>query len=148
MLIMNAISIILRIVYRPCTFLTTWLFCFKADARSFSINYKNNCFQKDGEPFQYISGSIHYSRIPREYWKDRLLKMYMTGLNAIQVYVEQRNSANPVHTLVLHILPNICVCCHAGMCHGTSTRLCRGCSTSQETEILSTSWTWPIRRGC
>ncbi|KAL0184011.1 hypothetical protein M9458_019707, partial [Cirrhinus mrigala] len=47
----------------------------------------NNCFRKDGEPFQYISGSIHYSRIPREYWKDRLLKMYMTGLNAIQVYV-------------------------------------------------------------
>ncbi|KAI2660523.1 Beta-galactosidase [Labeo rohita] len=58
-----------------------------ADSRSFSIDYKNNCFRKDGEPFQYISGSIHYSRIPREYWKDRLLKMYMTGLNAIQVYV-------------------------------------------------------------
>uniref|UniRef100_A0A8C1JWA4 Galactosidase, beta 1-like n=1 Tax=Cyprinus carpio TaxID=7962 RepID=A0A8C1JWA4_CYPCA len=56
-------------------------------SRSFSIDYKNNCFQKDGKPFQYISGSIHYSRIPREYWKDRLLKMYMTGLNAIQVYV-------------------------------------------------------------
>ncbi|XP_047457336.1 beta-galactosidase-1-like protein [Mugil cephalus] len=55
--------------------------------RSFSIDYKNNCFLKDGRPFQYISGSIHYSRIPRFYWKDRLMKMYMTGLNAIQVYV-------------------------------------------------------------
>lgn len=55
--------------------------------RSFTIDYKNNCFLKDGEPFQYISGSIHYSRIPRYYWKDRLVKMYMTGLNAIQVYV-------------------------------------------------------------
>lgn len=55
--------------------------------RSFSIDYNNNCFLKDGKPFQYISGSIHYSRIPRAYWKDRLLKMYMTGLNAIQVYV-------------------------------------------------------------
>lgn len=53
--------------------------------RSFSIDYKNNCFLKDGKPFQYISGSIHYSRIPRDYWNDRLLKMYMTGLNAIQV---------------------------------------------------------------
>ncbi|XP_055071324.1 beta-galactosidase-1-like protein [Misgurnus anguillicaudatus] len=58
-----------------------------ADSRSFSIDYENNCFRKDGKPFQYISGSIHYSRIPRDYWKDRLLKMYMTGLNAIQVYV-------------------------------------------------------------
>uniref|UniRef100_A0A8C4GE87 Beta-galactosidase n=1 Tax=Dicentrarchus labrax TaxID=13489 RepID=A0A8C4GE87_DICLA len=55
--------------------------------RSFSIDYKNNCFLKDEKPFQYISGSIHYSRIPRYYWKDRLVKMYMTGLNAIQVYV-------------------------------------------------------------
>ncbi|KAM7407558.1 hypothetical protein PAMA_003331 [Pampus argenteus] len=55
--------------------------------KSFSIDYKNNCFLKDGKPFQYISGSIHYSRIPRYYWKDRLVKMYMTGLNAIQVYV-------------------------------------------------------------
>ncbi|CAG5865523.1 unnamed protein product [Menidia menidia] len=55
--------------------------------RSFSIDYKNNCFLKDGKPFQYISGSIHYSRIPRYYWKDRLVKMYMTGLNAVQVYV-------------------------------------------------------------
>ncbi|XP_015234044.1 PREDICTED: beta-galactosidase-1-like protein [Cyprinodon variegatus] len=56
-------------------------------ARSFSIDYKNNCFLKDGKPFHYISGSIHYSRIPQYYWKDRLMKMYMTGLNAIQVYV-------------------------------------------------------------
>ncbi|XP_061579637.1 beta-galactosidase-1-like protein [Cololabis saira] len=55
--------------------------------RSFSIDYKNSCFLKDGKPFQYISGSIHYSRIPRYYWKDRLMKMYMTGLNTIQVYV-------------------------------------------------------------
>ncbi|XP_062313396.1 beta-galactosidase-1-like protein isoform X1 [Osmerus eperlanus] len=56
-------------------------------APSFSIDYNRNCFLKDGRPFQYVSGSIHYSRIPRYYWKDRLLKMYMAGLNAIQIYV-------------------------------------------------------------
>ncbi|XP_054896968.1 beta-galactosidase [Poeciliopsis prolifica] len=54
---------------------------------SFSVDYKNNCFRKDGGKFRYISGSIHYSRIPRAYWKDRLLKMYMAGLNAIQTYI-------------------------------------------------------------
>uniref|UniRef100_A0A8C9R403 Beta-galactosidase n=1 Tax=Scleropages formosus TaxID=113540 RepID=A0A8C9R403_SCLFO len=58
-----------------------------AAPRTFEIDYKNNCFRKDGDPFRYISGSIHYSRIPRVYWKDRLLKMYMAGLNAIQTYV-------------------------------------------------------------
>nr|XP_046273224.1 beta-galactosidase [Scatophagus argus] len=55
--------------------------------RSFSVDYKSDCFRKDGEEFRYISGSIHYSRIPRAYWKDRLLKMYMAGLNAIQTYI-------------------------------------------------------------
>ncbi|XP_023282864.1 beta-galactosidase [Seriola lalandi dorsalis] len=55
--------------------------------RSFSIDYQDDCFRKDGEKFRYISGSIHYSRIPRVYWKDRLLKMYMAGLNAIQTYI-------------------------------------------------------------
>ncbi|XP_077381689.1 beta-galactosidase isoform X1 [Festucalex cinctus] len=54
---------------------------------SFSVDYQNDCFRKDGEKFRYISGSIHYSRIPRAYWKDRLLKMYMAGLNAIQTYI-------------------------------------------------------------
>ncbi|XP_075685279.1 beta-galactosidase-1-like protein [Rhinoderma darwinii] len=55
--------------------------------QSFTIDYKKNCFLKDGKCFRYISGSIHYSRVPSSYWKDRLLKMYMTGLNAVQVYV-------------------------------------------------------------
>ncbi|XP_047435660.1 beta-galactosidase [Mugil cephalus] len=54
---------------------------------SFSVDYDNDCFLKDGEKFRYISGSIHYNRIPRVYWKDRLLKMYMAGLNAIQTYI-------------------------------------------------------------
>nr|XP_033802410.1 beta-galactosidase-1-like protein isoform X2 [Geotrypetes seraphini] len=60
---------------------------FTVSEKSFEIDFKNNCFRKDGEYFRYVSGSIHYFRVPPEYWKDRLLKMYMTGLNAIQVYV-------------------------------------------------------------
>uniref|UniRef100_A0A8C0AYJ1 Beta-galactosidase n=1 Tax=Buteo japonicus TaxID=224669 RepID=A0A8C0AYJ1_9AVES len=55
--------------------------------RSFGIDYNCDCFVKDGRPFRYISGSIHYSRVPRYYWKDRLLKMKMAGLDAIQTYV-------------------------------------------------------------
>uniref|UniRef100_A0A6Q2XP89 Beta-galactosidase n=1 Tax=Esox lucius TaxID=8010 RepID=A0A6Q2XP89_ESOLU len=61
----------------------TWL----GVPRNFNVDYKNDCFRKDGEEFRYISGSVHYNRIPRAYWKDRLLKMYMAGLNAIQTYV-------------------------------------------------------------
>uniref|UniRef100_A0A8C3QVC4 Galactosidase beta 1 like n=1 Tax=Cyanoderma ruficeps TaxID=181631 RepID=A0A8C3QVC4_9PASS len=56
-------------------------------ARSFQVDYENNCFRKDGAPFRYISGSIHYARVPRPAWRDRLLKMYMSGLSTVQVYV-------------------------------------------------------------
>lgn len=53
--------------------------------RSFQLDYDHNCFRKDGAPFRYISGSIHYARVPRPAWRDRLLKMYMSGLSAVQV---------------------------------------------------------------
>ncbi|KAK2817112.1 hypothetical protein Q5P01_025303 [Channa striata] len=56
-------------------------------SHSFTVDYQHDCFRKDGEKFRYISGSIHYNRIPRVYWKDRLLKMYMAGLNAIETYI-------------------------------------------------------------
>ena len=54
------------------------------DGRSFTIDYDNYCFLKDGKPFRYISGGMHYFRVPRVYWKDRLLKMKAAGLNAVQ----------------------------------------------------------------
>ncbi|XP_039553447.1 beta-galactosidase-1-like protein [Passer montanus] len=56
-------------------------------ACSFQLDYEHNCFRKDGAPFRYISGSIHYARVPRPAWRDRLLKMYMSGLSTVQVYV-------------------------------------------------------------
>uniref|UniRef100_A0A8C3UM92 Beta-galactosidase n=1 Tax=Catharus ustulatus TaxID=91951 RepID=A0A8C3UM92_CATUS len=51
-----------------------FLFCFcvqNVAGRSFGIDYDSNCFVKDGKPFRYISGSIHYSRVPSYYWKDQ-----------------------------------------------------------------------------
>ncbi|GFT94283.1 beta-galactosidase, partial [Nephila pilipes] len=56
--------------------------------RSFTVDYENNYFRKDGKPFRYVSGSIHYFRVPSLFWHDRIYKMKMAGLNAIQTYVE------------------------------------------------------------
>ena len=56
--------------------------------RSFIIDYENNVFLKDGKVFQYISGGIHYFRVPRMYWKDRLMKMKAAGLNTVQTQVK------------------------------------------------------------
>ncbi|XP_005106715.1 beta-galactosidase isoform X2 [Aplysia californica] len=55
--------------------------------RKFEIDYANNTFLKDGQPFRYISGSFHYSRVHPYYWKDRLMKMRAGGLNTVQGYV-------------------------------------------------------------
>jgi beta-galactosidase len=51
----------------------------------FAIDYANNTFIKDAQPYRYISGSIHPYRVPHELWQDRLDKMWAAGLNAIQV---------------------------------------------------------------
>lgn len=56
--------------------------------RTFTVDYENNCFLKDGKPFRYVSGSLHYFRVPQTYWKDRMIKMKAAGLNALQTYVE------------------------------------------------------------
>ncbi len=74
----------------------TWLFCFCLllrfgpswmTERSFLIDFENDSFSKDGRPFRYIAGSIHYFRIPQEYWRDRLYKMKAAGLNAVEFYI-------------------------------------------------------------
>jgi len=44
-------------------------------------------FHLDGKPFQIISGEMHYPRIPRAYWRDRLRMAKAMGLNSITAYV-------------------------------------------------------------
>jgi beta-galactosidase len=44
-------------------------------------------FLLDGRSFQILSGEMHYPRIPREYWRDRLRKARAMGLNTISTYV-------------------------------------------------------------
>lgn len=44
-------------------------------------------FYLDGEPFQIISGSIHYFRIVPEYWRDRLEKLKGLGMNTVETYI-------------------------------------------------------------
>ena len=44
-------------------------------------------FLLDGKPFQVISGSMHYARIPRAYWRERLRMAKAMGLNTITTYV-------------------------------------------------------------
>ena len=44
-------------------------------------------FVFDGKPFRIISGEMHYSRVPREYWRARFKMAKAMGLNTITTYV-------------------------------------------------------------
>ena len=37
-----------------------------------TFSTKATHFTRDGKPYQIVSGAIHFQRIPRAYWKDRL----------------------------------------------------------------------------
>jgi len=44
-------------------------------------------FLVDGNPFQIISGELHPSRIPAEYWRHRIQMAKAMGCNTISVYI-------------------------------------------------------------
>ncbi len=50
------------------------------------LTYENDKFYLDGEPHTIVSGTIHYFRVPREYWHDRLAKLRACGFNAVETY--------------------------------------------------------------
>lgn len=68
--------------------LTSRLVLPSSGGRSLVVDHANRRFLRDGKPFQFVAGAMHYFRIPRAYWKDRLRKARMAGLNAVDFYVE------------------------------------------------------------
>lgn len=44
-------------------------------------------FTKNGKPYTVIAGEMHFSRVPRERWKETLLKMRECGINTVSNYV-------------------------------------------------------------
>ena len=56
-------------------------------AKTSPVTIAGSQFIRDGKPYQIISGSIHYPRVPREYWRDRLRKARAMGLNTVETYV-------------------------------------------------------------
>ena len=57
------------------------------DTLSQTFKVEGDHFLMNGKPYHVHSGSVHYCRIPQEYWKDRLLKARAMGLNTICTYI-------------------------------------------------------------
>lgn len=47
----------------------------------------DSAFLLDGKPFQIVSGEMHFARVPREYWPDRMKMAKAMGLNTIATYI-------------------------------------------------------------
>ncbi|XP_023559598.1 beta-galactosidase-1-like protein 2 isoform X2 [Octodon degus] len=55
--------------------------------RRLGLQAKGQDFVLEDTTFRIFGGSIHYFRVPRAYWRDRLLKMKACGLNTLTTYV-------------------------------------------------------------
>uniref|UniRef100_A0A8C2MV69 Beta-galactosidase n=1 Tax=Cricetulus griseus TaxID=10029 RepID=A0A8C2MV69_CRIGR len=64
------------------TLLPLWL-----QPRRLGLRTKGPNFMLEDSTFQIFGGSVHYFRVPKEYWRDRLLKMKACGLNTLTTYV-------------------------------------------------------------
>jgi beta-galactosidase len=58
-----------------------------APATGHSFRVEGDHFVLDGKPFRVLAGEMHYARVPRAYWRDRLRKAKAMGLNTITTYV-------------------------------------------------------------
>jgi beta-galactosidase len=52
-----------------------------------SFEIKDGHFVHNGKVVSLLSGEMHYSRIPHQYWRHRLKMMRAMGLNAVATYV-------------------------------------------------------------
>jgi len=60
---------------------------FFVQAQQHTFTFNDSAFLLDGKPFQMISGEMHYPRIPREAWRQRMKMAKAMGINTIGTYV-------------------------------------------------------------
>ncbi|XP_018580117.1 beta-galactosidase-1-like protein 3 [Anoplophora glabripennis] len=54
---------------------------------SSGLNADQSYFVLNGKNFSLYSGAMHYFRVPRGYWRDRLQKLRAAGLNTVETYI-------------------------------------------------------------
>ena len=58
-----------------------------AFAQKHTFEIKDGNFIYDGKPIQIHSGEMHFARVPKPYWRQRLQMMKAMGLNTVATYV-------------------------------------------------------------
>ena len=54
-----------------------------AAAKAPGFRFEGGAFVLNGKPFRIMAGEVHFQRVPREYWADRLVKVRAAGLNTV-----------------------------------------------------------------
>jgi beta-galactosidase len=76
-----------RIVFILLLVFMTAIATAPARAQAPTLRLGEKDFLLNGKAFQILAGELHFQRIPRDYWKDRLLKARAMGLNTVCTYV-------------------------------------------------------------
>ncbi|WP_454804006.1 glycoside hydrolase family 35 protein [Mucilaginibacter phyllosphaerae] len=77
----------LRKILIGCALFFGGLATVNAQTATHTFALGDTAFLLDGKPLQMISGEMHYQRIPREYWRERIKMAKAMGLNTIGTYV-------------------------------------------------------------
>ena len=56
-------------------------------AAASSINWQDNYFAVKGAPTFIWSGSMHFARLPKEKWRERMVAAKRAGINTIESYI-------------------------------------------------------------
>ena len=75
-----------RILAVLAMFMVSLMFGCQEESRN-TFRIAGGQFLLNEEPVMFFSGEIHPSRIPREYWQDRLQMVRAMGMNAISIYM-------------------------------------------------------------
>ena len=51
--------------------------------RHVGLTLRDSHFMLGDFPFLILAGTIHYFRVPKEYWRDSLLKLKACGFNTV-----------------------------------------------------------------
>jgi len=67
--------------------LSVFTYCTSFAQAKHTFEVKGGNFVYDGKPILIHSGEMHFARVPRPYWRQRLKMMKAMGLNAVATYV-------------------------------------------------------------
>uniref|UniRef100_A0A8C6D7K4 Beta-galactosidase n=1 Tax=Moschus moschiferus TaxID=68415 RepID=A0A8C6D7K4_MOSMO len=71
----------------PCSVVQALLRPSHVSERLVGLQVRDSNFTLGNTPFLILSGTIHYFRVPRNYWKDSLLKLKACGFNTVTTHV-------------------------------------------------------------